>query len=79
MYIDLPNGTSSRETNRQMQEIFVWLNNKKQFGFIENYSGYVGFKRPTFLFCHSTLKILLKTKVLLYLMWLMVLMLLKEC
>ncbi|MGV2873450.1 efflux RND transporter permease subunit [Colwellia sp. E150_009] len=49
MYIDLPNGTSSRETNRQMQEIFQWLNNKEKFSFIENYSGYVGFNGPRFV------------------------------
>ena len=49
MYIDLPNGTSSRETNRQMQEIFKWLNNKEKFAFIENYSGYVGFNGPRFV------------------------------
>lgn len=49
MYIDLPNGTSSRETNRQMQEIFKWLDNKEKFAFIENYSGYVGFNGPRFV------------------------------
>jgi len=49
MYIDLPNGTSSRETNRQMKEIFKWLDNKEKFSFIENYSGYVGFNGPRFV------------------------------
>jgi multidrug efflux pump subunit AcrB len=49
MYIDLPNGTSSRETNRQMQDIFKWLDNKEKFSFIENYSGYVGFNGPRFV------------------------------
>ncbi|MDG1750330.1 MAG: efflux RND transporter permease subunit [Thalassotalea sp.] len=49
MYIDLPNGTSSRETNRQMQDIFKWLDNKEKFAFIENYSGYVGFNGPRFV------------------------------
>ena len=49
MYIDLPNGTSSRETNRQMRDIFKWLDNKEKFGFIENYSGYVGFNGPRFV------------------------------
>lgn len=48
--IDLPNGTSSRETNRQMQEIFTWFNQEKQqFDFIESYSGYVGFSGPRFV------------------------------
>ncbi|GAA0810295.1 efflux RND transporter permease subunit [Colwellia asteriadis] len=47
--IDLPNGTSSKETNRQMQEIFTWLKNKDDFGYIENFSGYVGFSGPRFV------------------------------
>lgn len=47
--IDLPNGTSSRETDRQMNEIFTWLNSKEQFAFIESYSGYVGFSGPRFV------------------------------
>ncbi|MCP4987818.1 MAG: efflux RND transporter permease subunit [Colwellia sp.] len=47
--IDLPNGTSSKETNRQMKEIFSWLDNKEQFDFIESYSGYVGFSGPRFV------------------------------
>ncbi|WP_372771422.1 efflux RND transporter permease subunit, partial [Pseudoalteromonas sp.] len=47
--IDLPRGTSSRETNRQMQEIFKWLNNKEQFDYIESFSGYVGFSGPRFV------------------------------
>ncbi|GHE92977.1 efflux RND transporter permease subunit [Thalassotalea profundi] len=49
MYIDLPNGTSSRETDRQMKEIFKWLDNKDKFNFIDNYSGYVGFNGPRFV------------------------------
>jgi len=47
--IDLPNGTSSKETNRQMQEIFTWLDNKERFDYIDNYSGYVGFSGPRFV------------------------------
>ncbi|WP_286271248.1 efflux RND transporter permease subunit [Thalassotalea hakodatensis] len=48
--IDLPNGTSSRETDRQMQQLFTWFNeNKKQFDYIESYSGYVGFSGPRFV------------------------------
>ncbi|GLX79184.1 multidrug transporter AcrB [Thalassotalea insulae] len=47
--IDLPNGTSSKETNRQMQDIFVWLNQPDKFEFIESYSGYVGFSGPRFV------------------------------
>ena len=47
--IDLPNGTSSRETNRQMQEIFKWFNDKDTFNYIESFSGYVGFSGPRFV------------------------------
>ena len=47
--IDLPNGTSSRETNRQMKDIFTWLNDKEKFSYIDSYSGYVGFSGPRFV------------------------------
>ena len=47
--IDLPNGTSSKETNREMQNIFAWLDNKERFDYIKNYSGYVGFSGPRFV------------------------------
>ncbi|MBA6365838.1 efflux RND transporter permease subunit, partial [Colwellia sp. BRX8-8] len=49
MYIDLPNGTSARETNRQMQEVFTWLDDKTSFPEISNYSGYSGFNGPRFV------------------------------
>jgi len=47
--IDLPNGTSANETDRQMREIFTWLSTNEAFSFIENYSGYVGFSGPRFV------------------------------
>ncbi len=47
--IDLPNGTTSKETNKQMQAIFAWLDNKERFAFIKSYSGYVGFSGPRFV------------------------------
>jgi len=47
--IDLPNGTSSKETNRQMKELFSWLDDKERFAFIDSYSGYVGFSGPRFV------------------------------
>lgn len=49
MYIDLPNGTSARETNRQMQTIFEWLDDEQQFPEVGNYSGYAGFNGPRFV------------------------------
>ncbi len=47
--IDLPNGTSAKETDRQMQDIFSWLNNKERFNYIDSFSGYVGFSGPRFV------------------------------
>lgn len=47
--IDLPNGTSAKETNRQMKDIFTWLEDDSHFGFIESYSAYVGFSGPRFV------------------------------
>lgn len=47
--VDLPAGTSTRETNRQMQEIFNWLDNNDNANIMTNYSGYVGFSGPRFV------------------------------
>ena len=47
--IDLPNGTSATETNRQMKDIFTWLEDDTRFNFIESYSAYVGFSGPRFV------------------------------
>jgi multidrug efflux pump subunit AcrB len=47
--IDLPNGTSATETNRQMKDIFSWIKDDTQFSFIESYSAYVGFSGPRFV------------------------------
>jgi len=47
--IDLPNGTSSTETNRQMKDIFTWLEDDTRFDFIDSYSAYVGFSGPRFV------------------------------
>jgi len=49
MYIDLPNGTSAKETNRQMKQVFSWLDDKKRFPEITSYSGYSGFNGPRFV------------------------------
>jgi len=47
--IDLANGTPAKETNRQMKDIFTWLENDTRFDFIDNYSAYVGFSGPRFV------------------------------
>jgi multidrug efflux pump subunit AcrB len=49
MYIDLPNGTSTRETNRQMKEIFSWLDEEKTLPEVISYAGYTGFNGPRFV------------------------------
>jgi len=49
MYVDLPIGSSAKQTDKQMQAIFHWLDNNKQFPQIENYSGYSGFNGPRFV------------------------------
>lgn len=49
MYIDLPNGTSARTTDRQMRDIFTWLDDSERFPEINNYSGYTGFGGPRFV------------------------------
>lgn len=47
--VDLPAGTSARETNRQMENIFKWLSNNEELTYIDSYSGYVGFSGPRFV------------------------------
>ncbi|GAA0357396.1 efflux RND transporter permease subunit VmeI [Bowmanella denitrificans] len=47
--IDLPKGTSSRETDRQMRDIFTWLEQDRYQSVIDSYSGYVGFSGPRFV------------------------------
>ncbi len=49
MYIDLPKGTSAKETNRQMKDVFTWLSNEKHFPEIKSFSGYSGFNGPRFV------------------------------
>jgi len=49
VYIDLPNGSSARETNRQMKDVFTWLDDSERFPEITSYSGYSGFNGPRFV------------------------------
>jgi multidrug efflux pump subunit AcrB len=49
VYVNLPNGTSSRETDRQMQDIMQWFNDKQTFPYIQSHSAYVGFGGPRFV------------------------------
>jgi multidrug efflux pump subunit AcrB len=51
--IDLPSGSSERQTNEQMKRIMAWLGDKSEtgsgFDFIEHYAAYVGFSGPRFV------------------------------
>ncbi|WP_298442030.1 efflux RND transporter permease subunit [uncultured Ferrimonas sp.] len=47
--VDLPAGTSARETNRQMEAIFNWINHNGDLDYVDSYSGYVGFSGPRFV------------------------------
>ncbi|MFQ3237033.1 MAG: multidrug efflux pump subunit AcrB, partial [Paraglaciecola sp.] len=47
--VDLPNGTSERQTNVQMQQIMAWLDNESGYDFVESHSAYVGFSGPRFV------------------------------
>lgn len=49
VYVDLPNGTSSRETNRQIKDVMAWLNNEEQFPDVQSFAAYVGFGGPRFV------------------------------
>jgi multidrug efflux pump subunit AcrB len=50
MYIDMPNGTSARETNRQMHQVMDWLGESEKFPQVASFSGYSGFNGPRFVF-----------------------------
>lgn len=47
--VDLPNGTSERQTNLQIKQIMQWLDNDSGYDFIESHSAYVGFSGPRFV------------------------------
>ena len=49
VYAQLPAGTSSRNMDTHMQDVFKELNNKEQFEHIESFSAYVGFGGPRFV------------------------------
>ena len=49
VYLDMPAGTSMRETDATLQEIFTYLDNKERFPHIEKYAAYGGFGGPRFV------------------------------
>ena len=49
VYLDLPAGSSMRETERVMQRIFTVLDDKKRFPHIKKFAGYGGFGGPRFV------------------------------
>lgn len=48
-YIDLPAGTTMRETQRSLQEVFALLDNKERYRHVDNYAAYGGFGGPRFV------------------------------
>lgn len=48
-YINLPSGTTMRETQRSLQEVFVLLNDKERYQHVDNYAAYGGFGGPRFV------------------------------
>jgi multidrug efflux pump subunit AcrB len=48
-YIDLPAGTTMRETQRSLQEVFALLNDKERYQHVDNYAAYGGFGGPRFV------------------------------
>ena len=49
IYLDMPAGTSMRETDATMQEIFTHLDDKERFPHIQKYAAYGGFGGPRFV------------------------------
>jgi multidrug efflux pump subunit AcrB len=48
-YIDLPAGTTMRQTQRSLQEVFDLLENNERYQHVENYAAYGGFGGPRFV------------------------------
>ena len=49
VYLDMPAGTSMRETDAKMREIFEKMNDEDRFPHIEKYAAYGGFGGPRFV------------------------------
>ncbi|MCW8109538.1 efflux RND transporter permease subunit [Alteromonas ponticola] len=49
IYLDMPAGSSIKDTEATMQEIFARLDNKEQFPFVKKHVGYGGFGGPRFV------------------------------
>lgn len=49
IYTELPANTSTRTTNRRMQDVFTFLDDKEVFPHVESHSGYVGYGGPRFV------------------------------
>jgi len=49
VYLDMPTGTSMRETDKTMRAVFDVLNDKERFPHIEKYAAYGGFGGPRFV------------------------------
>lgn len=49
VYVELPAGTSSNATEKRMQDIFSWLNQKESFPQITSHLGHIGYGGPRFV------------------------------
>lgn len=49
IYTELPASTTTRTTDRRMQDIFKFLDDKERFPHIESQAGYVGYGGPRFV------------------------------
>ncbi|MBF0453415.1 MAG: efflux RND transporter permease subunit [Magnetococcales bacterium] len=49
IYVELPSDTSSRTTDRRMQDLFAWLKEPGRFPHIDSFSGYAGYGGPRFV------------------------------
>ncbi len=49
VYTELPAGTTTRTTNRRMQDVSSFLSDKERFPYIESQASYVGYGGPRFV------------------------------
>ncbi|MEM8500514.1 MAG: efflux RND transporter permease subunit [Pseudomonadota bacterium] len=49
VYTELPTSTTTRATNRRIQDVFEFLDDRQRFPHIESHAGYVGFGGPRFV------------------------------
>lgn len=48
-YLELPSEASARTTDKRMQDVFAWLDDKEKFPYVTSFMGYAGFGGPRFV------------------------------